>query len=381
MKIGFDAKRAFQNRTGLGNYSRTLLTSLMHHYPDHEYALFAPKKTNLFPAGAYQVITPDWQPAKTLSALWRSRWMKRDLMQTGVSMYHGLSNELPAGIRKTGIPSVVTIHDLIFEKHPAFYHNSEVWIYKKKFRAACRNADLVLATSEHTKKDILELYNISPDRVVVCYQSCDPLFWQQAPQETSRSVKEKYNLPSSYFLYLGSIIARKDLLTVCKAMKQMQSQCDIPLVVIGEGKGYKKEVQWWLRENGLQQQVLFLSEQQKVMADPDYLSGADFRAIYHHAMAFIYPSVYEGFGIPVLEAMASQTPVIAANATSLPEVGGNAALYFNPGQPGELADLMVRLAGNTSFREERIQAGSIQAQQFSAKRCADDVMKAYNSMG
>src|SRR5437868_5242537 len=158
MNIAFDAKRAFTNSTGLGHYSRTLINSLTEFYPEHEYFLCTPKITNRFDVNDLKhiyTITPQYFPSSFFTAAWRSSWVKKDLQELNIDLYHGLSNEIPIGIEKTGIKSVVTIHDLIFERYAHQYNHIDVQIYRKKFRYACKHADKIIAISEQTKKDII----------------------------------------------------------------------------------------------------------------------------------------------------------------------------------------------------------------------------------
>ena len=181
MRIAFDAKRIYQNKTGLGNYSRTLVKSLASLYPTNEYLLYAPKQTDLFDArNCYNTSlkTPQSFLHQKLSALWRSKWVVNDLIKDKVDIYHGLSHEIPKGIEKTGIKSVVTIHDLIFEKYPEQYKFIDRKIYRHKFIHACLNANKIISVSEQTRKDIIELYGIDPDKITTTYQSCDERFYQ-----------------------------------------------------------------------------------------------------------------------------------------------------------------------------------------------------------
>src|SRR5687767_7285333 len=140
MRIGFDAKRAFHNGTGLGHYSRTLVHSLAEYYPEHDYYLFNPKKKSRFSIEGENLyeMHPNDLFGKWFSGVWRGKWIKKDLQRLRIQLYHGLSHEIPVGIRKSGIPSVVTIHDLIHERHPEQYNPLDVIIYRKKFRHACK---------------------------------------------------------------------------------------------------------------------------------------------------------------------------------------------------------------------------------------------------
>src|SRR5262245_14266308 len=220
MNIGFDAKRAYHNGTGLGHYSRTLIRSLAEYFPQHQYYLFNPKPSDLFHLNGKNIheMLPSGLLHKTLSSVWRSKWITNDLEKLGIDIYHGLSNEIPLDIHKTQIKSVVTIHDLIFERFPAQYSKIDAQIYKKKFRYACDHADKVIAISQQTKRDIIEFYKTPEEKISICYQSCNPAFGRQVPEQEKKLIKEKYSLPDEYFLYVGSIIERKNLLNICKAI-------------------------------------------------------------------------------------------------------------------------------------------------------------------
>jgi glycosyltransferase involved in cell wall biosynthesis len=202
MKIAFDAKRAYQNTTGLGNYSRTLISSLATFHNQHSYYLCSPKPTNLFDVSTFsniENIVPENFLAQTLRSAWRSNWVKKDLQKKAIHIYHGLSNEIPIGIQKTQVRSVVTIHDLIFERYPEQYNFIDVKIYRQKFRYACRNANHIIAISNQTKQDLIDFYNIAEDKITVCYQSCNPAFSKNIDDAEKKRIKSKYNLPENFF--------------------------------------------------------------------------------------------------------------------------------------------------------------------------------------
>ena len=242
MNIGFDAKRAYHNQTGLGHYSRTLIHSLARYYPGHEYFLFNPKASSVFQLEEENIheILPQTFPSTLFRSAWRSSWVKKDLKKLKIGLYHGLSHEIPIGIQKTGIRSVVTIHDLIHERFPEQYHPVDVRIYRKKFRYACQHADKVIAISKQTKKDIIEFYKIPENKITVCYQSCNPAFGEQTGDTQKKIVQIKYSLPPKFFLHVASIIERKNLMNICKAVFLLRNELDIPLVVIGDGDKYKQ---------------------------------------------------------------------------------------------------------------------------------------------
>ena len=298
MNIGFDAKRAYHNRTGLGYYSRTIIGLLLKYYPEHEYYLFNPKRSDQFQlqhAHLHEIL-PSSFFSKLFTSAWRSSWVKTDLKKFNIDLYHGLSHEIPIGIQKAGIKSVVTIHDLIHERFPEQYNPIDVKIYHKKFKYACNYADKVIAISEQTKRDIIEFYGTPPEKVVVCHQSCDPAFAKDASKEEKAAVKAKYGLPGEFFLYVGSIIERKNLLGICKAYFLLRDELNIPLVVIGDGGKYKQKVKDFILQHGLQDRIIFLLEKEGIKNDAAFKKPETFAAIYQSAIAMVYPSTYEGFG-------------------------------------------------------------------------------------
>ena len=383
MRIGFDAKRAFQNSTGLGHYSRTLIKSLCTYFPDNAYYLFAPKHTDRFkglPAHNTTVISPLGFPFKFLRSAWRSNAVKKDLLQNNIEIYHGLSHEIPFGIERTGIRTVVTMHDLIFERYPKQYNAIDVWTYRRKFKNACAHADAIIAISNQTKDDLVNIYKVPAEKITVCYQSCDPSFAQTVPAEKKAEIRALYKLPAQYFLSVGSIIERKNLLTICKAMQIVKDKLPIPLVVIGNGGKYKQEVLKFITKNDLAASIIFLSDTTEAKEQEGFRNSAHFPAIYQMAEALIYPSTFEGFGIPILEAMFSRLPVITSNVSCMPEAGGEAAAYIDPYDHVTLAAKMEAIA------KDQVQAGAMRekgiahAQLFTPEKTGAEVMKVYQKL-
>lgn len=382
MNIGFDAKRAYHNQTGLGHYSRTLIHSLATYFPQHEYFLFNPKVSTSFQFNEQNVheVLPQSFLSKKLSAVWRSNWVKKDLEQFKIDLYHGLSHEIPVNIQNSGIKSIVTIHDLIFERYPEQFKLIDRKIYAKKFRYSCEHADKIIAISEQTKQDIIDLYKTPAEKIEVCYQSCNPAFAERVTEDVKQTIKARYSLPPSYFLYVGSIIERKNLLSICVAMQLLRNEINIPLVVIGNGGEYKQKVKDYIIQNKLEERIIFLSDNPTAKVAPGFQSAADFPAIYQQAIAMIYPSVFEGFGIPVLEALWSRIPVITSNVSCLPEAGGEAAFYVDPSKAEEIAQQMKRILNDESLVQQQIEKGWQHAQHFSNYNTAAKVMEVYEQV-
>ena len=382
MNIGFDAKRAFHNNTGLGHYSRTLIRLLAYYYPEHEYFLFNPKKSSRYNLKGNNLheIVPTRFPDTLMRAVWRSSWIKKDLIKTKIDVYHGLSHEIPFGIKKTGIKTVVTIHDLIPERYPGQYNPIDVKIYRRKFLYACQQADKIIAISDQTRQDIMEFYKIPGEKIEICYQSCSPVFSVMVNEVEKKRISGKYDLPPEFFLSVVSIVERKNLLNVCKAFFLLRNEMDIPLVVIGDGGKYKQQVKDFILQHDLEKKIIFLSENKNRNSGPDFLSNDDIAVIYQLAIAMIYPSFFEGFGLPVLEALCSRLPVITSNVSCLPEVGGPGSYYVDPNNASEIAEGIKKIYYNQDLVAMMKEKGIEHAQKFAPAACVDSVMKVYKSL-
>ena len=368
LRLGFDAKRFFNNYTGLGNYSRNIIHNLSSAFPENEYYLYTPKvgsnteANEYIKTGKYNLI----QAETPFKSLWRSYGVRNNLIKDKIHVFHGLSNEIPFGMKKTKIRTVVTIHDLIFLKYPELYPLVDRSIYDIKFRYACKNADIVIAISKATKNDIVKYYNIDPHKIKVVYQPCADNFFTPKSYEDLASLILKHKLPSSYILYVGSVIRRKNLLNVVKTYKILPDDLKLPLVIVGRAdNAYKQNIIEYIRQNQLDKYIIWLEN----------ISNNDLPAIYQKASLFIYPSQYEGFGIPVLEALFSKVPVITSNTSSLPEVVGNGAIMIDSDKPDELYIAMKELLLNRNFYADMQQQALRQAVRFNWKASARELLK------
>lgn len=374
MKIGFDAKRAFFNHTGLGNYSRTLIQSLLTYFPENDYHFYTPKKPpvqNFLNPYIFNENVKIHQPEgfinQNIPALWRSLRLGEDLKRDEIDVYHGLSHELPNDIKKSKAKSIVTIHDLIFERYPEYYGVIDQYIYRNKIKSACQNADTIIAISEQTKRDLIDFYKINPSKIKVIYQSCDPIFYKKSDLKTKRKLQQKYNLPKDFLLYVGSIIPRKNLLGLVKAIANLPKTLELPLVIVGQGKAYKKEVLAYIEKHNLGNRIFFLKD----------ISFEDLPTLYQLAKIMIYPSHFEGFGIPIIEALHSETPVITSQGSCFKEAGGAGALYVNSESIESIKSTIIQLLESENLQKELIQAGQKQVQQFMPKLIAEKVYRVY----
>ncbi len=368
MKIAFDAKRVFQNSTGLGNYSRTLLDNLKQFYPQNDYLLFASKtKQSFFKQDAS--VFPIFHNGLIPSALWRSYFIKNALKKAKANLYHGLSNEIPFGLK--GLKSIVTIHDLIFKILPNTYPRFDRIVYDKKAQYACKNADYIIAISENTKKDIIKYYGISPSKIQVIYQACDPIFYIPKKQKSSLANLSTL-LPKTYLLSVGSIIERKNLLSGIQAIQSLPKDLQLPLVVVGRGKSYKKKIQQYLYQNRIEKMVIWLENINNI---------ANLKYLYQNAQLFLYPSVYEGFGLPVAEALLCKTPVITSSSSALPEAGGANSKLVDPQNVEEIADAIAQVLVDPQLQKNMAQKGFEYAHAtFKPKALSHQMMDLYKSL-
>lgn len=376
MKIGFDAKRLYNNFTGLGNYSRSLVSDLQHYYPDNQYILFTPKvrrtpETLPFLENVnYKTIRPT---LPIPSALWRSVGIKNDLKREKIDLYHGLSHELPVGIKSTKIKSIVTIHDLIFKHYPHFYNAIDRKIYDWKFHYACQHADAILTISESTKRDIIKFYKTPAEKIHVTYLTCHKQFYQQAEKSINHTsflkLAKTYHLPDDYLLYVGAVNERKNLLSIIRAIQEIPFNNRLPLVVIGGGSAYKQKVEAYIRQHQLEQWVIFAN-----------IPFADFPTVYRNAKVLVYPSHYEGFGMPILEAQLCGTPVITTNVSSLPEVGGDAALYVAPNDVKAIAAAIEKIRTNNDLYDQLVERGYTHSKRFAPSVVTKEVMEVYQQV-
>jgi glycosyltransferase involved in cell wall biosynthesis len=303
-----------------------------------------------------------------LKSLWRSRFVVNRLIKDKIDLYHGLSHEIPVSIQNTTIKTVVTIHDLIFLRYPQYYKPADRKIYEIKFRNACKNADKVIAISEQTKRDIIHYFGTDETKIEVVYQSCDPSFAQKNTLEHLNTIRSKYHLPEKFLLNVGTIEDRKNLMLIVKALSEIPEE--IKLVVIGKETPYAEKVKEYLSTHQLESRVLFLKD----------IPFSDLPAIYRLAEIFIYPSEFEGFGIPILEALNAGVPVIAATGSCLEEAGGPSSLYVAPTDHKALAKAVNTILQDANLCNNMIAAGKLYAEQFKENAHAENLMRIYKNL-
>ncbi|MEE3037895.1 MAG: glycosyltransferase family 1 protein [Bacteroidota bacterium] len=373
MNIGFDAKRAYLNNTGLGNYSRDTIRILSNFYPSNHYHLFTPKAVKnkrldfIQSQPNIKVHTPQRILHKSIPSLWRSLSLTHEIEKYNLDIYHGLSHELPIGVQRKKTKTVVSVHDLIAIRFPQFFSALDRYSYVKKSRYACQIADKIIAVSQQTKEDIIRFFEIDERKIEVVYQGCNSVFQKNITDSILKEVRIRYHLPEKYLLYVGTIEERKNLMSLLKTVKQLP---DYQLVVIGNGKAYKTQCLKYIEANNMQKQIIFLS----------HLSLDEMAAVYRQAHLMIYPSFFEGFGIPILEALFSEIPVITTMGGCFSEAGGPNSSYINPSDIEQLKHEIIDISNNVERRNLMIESGKKYANNFTDQNIAKRLFSIYQNM-
>lgn len=370
MKIGFDGKRAVSNMTGLGNYSRLVIEQLAENYPQDSLYVYTPKlKENPRLSLIRSLPNVEFRlPSGSgfSGSLWRTFGVTNNLRADKVDIYHGLSNELPLNILSAGVPSVVTMHDVIYRRMPECYSAIDRRIYDFKYGRSCRNATRIIAVSERTRQDVVELYGVDPDKVDVVYQGCDDSFKRKRSLEELSEVKTRLGLPDRYILQVGTIELRKNLELTVRALGALPE--DVKLLAVGRDRGgYMGKVDAIARELGVAGRVVFRHD----------ISFANLPAVTQMAEAVVYPSRYEGFGIPVLEALESGRPVVAATGSCLEEAGGDAAIYVAPDNARQMGEALKAIISGAADVKAMVEKGKRHAARFDTEKMASSIMAVY----
>ncbi|AZA83517.1 glycosyl transferase family 1 [Chryseobacterium lactis] len=364
MKIAFDAKRFFHNTSGLGNYSRDLVRMLSQFEPDNEYILLNKNKSE---RGKEILNRQNVSFVETSKGKFSRQFkMGKDAQKLGADIFHGLSGELPLKWDQKPIKKVVTIHDLIFVRYPEYYSFFDRKIHFWKFKKAAEMSDKIIAISEQTKRDIVQFLKVPEAKIEVIYQGCHKAFKEQQSPEFTQATRDKFILPERFILNVGTIEDRKNLLNIVRAIQDTS----IPLVVVGRKTKYYQKVAAFLKKNKMEKQVLFL----------EGVSMDELAVIYKLADIFVYPSFFEGFGIPVIEALFSKTVVITSNTSCLPEAGGKDSVYIDPNNDVDISAKIKFLWENESERKRREEKGFEFVQKFNDAAIAEELINLYQKI-
>lgn len=342
MRIGFDAKRFFENKTGLGSFSRNLISALVKEHPQNEYILYSPQKPSKEHITKY-LDTSNIKiryPKKSFGHYWRTRGILKDLENDKIEIYHGLSNELPFGIHKTNLKTIVTIHDLLFRQFPQDHKPVDRMIYDWKSKYACSKANTIVAISQATQVSISEEYKIKKSNISVIHQDIDPIFYQERSKGHQKIVLEKLGIYCDYILFVGNDSVHKNLLTLLKSYSHSRKKRDLVLVL--NKLGLNRECENLIEKENLNNRIKRL-----VDIPMEYLP-----ALYTKAKCLIYPSLGEGWGLPVEEAIACGTRVIVPDFIPFTERFSALKIFLNdakdPIKMAEQIDAVCAIKQNIS---------------------------------
>ncbi len=370
MHIGIDAHAIGAQQGGNETYIRNLITALAELDHENQYTLYlsaaqaAEIWRNRYANFDVRLLPPPTPLVRVPLAL------ALELRRRPVDVLHVQYTAPPF----CPAPIVTTIHDLAFEHLPETFTRRGKAQLRLTVRRTARHAAHILTVSEFSRQDIINTYRLPPDKITVTHNGCEAQFTPQpASDHEAETIKQKFGIARDYLLAVGSLQPRKNLIRLLKAyamLRTQQSGFQLQLVIVGR--------QLWLYK-----EVLREIKQQNFAADvivTGYASDEDLPALYRSAVALVYPSLFEGFGLPPLEAMACGTPVITSNSSSLPEVVGNAALLVNPYKEADLAQAMWKLTNDATLRVQLRQAGIQQAKQFTWHAAAEKTLAIYRAI-
>ncbi len=377
MRIGFEAKRATHNNRGLGNYSRGVIEGLLNHVPDIELFLYTPPVQNpigvewikTLPANAH-IKTPNSLFEKKVSSFWRSFLMANDLKKENLDIFHGLSHEIPYRLDKLSFKKIVTMHDLIFMRYPDFFPLIDRLVYAQKFKYACKHSDKVIAICEQTRDDLVNYLGVDEKKIVVHYQSCSENFYDKQSSEKIQKIKVKYNLDKPFILNVGAFEERKNQLMLLEAFSCVAHKIQEDLVFVGQGKKYKEQIENRIDELKLKSRVHLLSS----------VTYEDLPSLYQGASVFCFPSLFEGFGIPIIESLFSRTPVITSFGSCFPESAGPDSIFIDPHSISSIGESLVSVLGDQNKQELMRNRGFDYVQRFHIKNTTAKLMDIYSQL-
>ncbi len=364
MKIGLDIRPLLKEATGVGTYWRNLLSFLAEIDDCNEYYLFSCSLKDRFdrknlPRFRHLTFKDLRFPQKWLNSIW-TRWERPRMdwfFRTGLNITHSPSPVLcPTKGKK-----IITVHDLFFVEHPELADKEARERFLPNFAQTLQRADAVVTVSAYVKKLLIEKFSLSGDKIYIIHHGVDAEFFQHGNPGADQAVWGKYNLTPGYIFFIGTGEPRKNIPRLLEAFDAVRREIPgLEMVIAGKPGGDTPVIKQKIRRSRMVNRVKLLP----------YIPREEVPALYRGAGLFVFPSLCEGFGLPLLEAMASQVPVAASRAPAIPEIAGKAALYFNPRSSEEMARVIRRGLQDESVREELIEAGNVRIREFSWRQAA-----------
>ncbi|GAK51728.1 mannosyltransferase B [Candidatus Moduliflexus flocculans] len=370
MKIGIDARSLFGTPTGVGRYVANILDHLRSLDRENTYRLYTDRPEAAFPfAQANFQPTPLTLPVAQNYFTWLHLRLPPELLRRPVDIFHFPFYTMPI-IRN--YKTIVTLHDITFEVHPEWYSWKGRVATRPFARYAACHADVILTDSNSSKQDILRYYHVADSKVTVIPLGVETRFARIEDRERKEAIRAKYHVTwPQMVLYVGSIHTRRNIESLIRAFQHVcRTNQDVCLMLVGKREYPYLDLPRLIDETGLREHIVC----------PGYVADDDLPILYNIADVFVYPSSYEGFGLPPLEAMACGTPVMTCNNTSLPEVVGDAAIFVDPLNIAEMADAMRLLLNDGSLRQNLSEKGIRRASAFSWKRTAQETLAVYQRL-
>jgi glycosyltransferase involved in cell wall biosynthesis len=370
LRIGIDIRSLVFTRAGINRYTENLIRSLLEIDVANEYALFSNTKSCYdwsSYSNAQEVIVRLPHFGRITEKIWEEILLPPNLKRMDV--FHSPRYMLP---KKKPCKFVVTVHDLAFKKLPHIFVKRTVKYFSNLLEDSIQKADKIIAVSHNTKEDLLRLFNVRDDKVEVIYEGVNENYKVTTDCETLEHARSKYSLPEKFILYVGTIEPRKNLVGLIKAFHKLKEKKAIEhRLVIAGGKGWLyNDVFEAVERLGLTQDIIFTG----------YVEESELPTLYNLSDLFVYPTLYEGFGLPVLEAMACGVPVICSEVSSLPEVAGNAAIVVNPYDSDEIAEAIAHILENSSLKDTLIEKGIRRASMFTWQETARETLNLYQKL-
>ncbi len=377
MRIGIDGKVISSRAGGIGtsafNLVRSCVCEAAKTYPHWEFVVFSGPHTCL-----HGVPQGNWRVDRGLqhidsSLLRLLYYVPRGLRAQRIDVFHGFDHIGVPLFAKVG-RYVATIHDMVPLIQPQWVTRRHRWVVTAAYHRLRRQADLVIVPSESTKADVVRHLRLNPARIAVVPWGCEARFQPTQDREHFAAVQQRYRLPARYLLFVGTLEPRKNLTTLLHAYAMLRAERrgdDLKLVVVGRLGWLYDDIFTTVKTLALAEEVIFTG----------FVDDDDLPDLYRGASVFVFPSLYEGFGLPILEAMASGLPVVASNTASMPEVAGDAAILVDPHDPRAIAEAMGRVLAEDKLREAMIQKGRERARLFTWDSVARKTLELYAALG
>lgn len=370
MRIGLVTNLMDSNGAGIGCYTKNLVENLLKIDKKNEYVLIHSKKKSYNFKGNYKEIRLPFFTSIPRKLIIGFFTLEKICRQEKLDILHD-TGQIGPYFSKSKTKRVLTIFDLSAFYYPEAFTKVTA-SYSKFLPLVAGNVDKIMTISQNSKKDIIKFLKIPPNKVAVTYLGTESHFEPIKDRIVLKQIRKKLDLPSSFILFVGTIEPRKNIPFLIRGFAKVRKKLnhDLKLVIAGKMGWEKKSIFDLPKQLSIEKDVFFLGN----------IEIKDLPALYNSAMIFVYPSLYEGFGLPLLEAMACGCPVITSNTSSLPEIAGEAAILINPNKERELIEAIRDVINNKRLKQTLIKKGFIQAKKFSWKHCAQETLEIYQSL-